>query len=291
MVVELSSATLAEAVIKPALRKYAAEPLEEFGRLNRYLQETEEMARAKQQLEAIVTPERYPAGIPEKIGDDLYMLRKNGDEIFRGTKKEIDELVERLKKMPDTDAKTFIDELIILRSHSKPRQFSVNYEDHVLRGEIEIRIIHNNNKKNVKETYKYATGKGGKNADQITPPWQAKVDVSGVHSHRYIDNKNLKISSIDDVKKLHTGESIEIVQIEFYIKELGKWKKKKDPSTMWPKSWSINKIQQVTKEASENIRWSYKSKYRGISKEGYEVEFFSTSDGIVDNAYLLMDNL
>ncbi len=53
----------------------------------------------------------------------------------------------------------------------------------------------------------------------------------------------------------------------------------------------LNKIQQVTKEASENIRWSYKSKYRGISKEGYEVEFFSDVEGIINTSYLYTDNL
>lgn len=103
---------MAEAIIKPALKRYATEALEEFGRLNRYLQETEEMARAKQQLEAIVTPERYPAGIPEKIGDDLYVLQKNGDEVFRGTKKEVDEFAEQLKKSIDDNPYKNVDELI-----------------------------------------------------------------------------------------------------------------------------------------------------------------------------------
>jgi hypothetical protein len=32
-------------------------------------------------------------------------------------------------------------------------------------------------------------------------------------------------------------------------------------------------------------------KFRGTSKEGYQVEFFSEVEGIIDNAYLFTENL
>ncbi|MDR6968496.1 hypothetical protein J2X31_002519 [Flavobacterium arsenatis] len=225
------------------------------------------------------------SGIPVKVGDDVYALIKDGKEIFRGTKKEIDDLADKLKKMSDKEAKDFIDELVKLKNAFKFKNFASLFDDHILRGEIKI-TIKNAQTGEVKEVYKYVTGKGGKNADEILPPWQVKKEVSGVHTYKNIDEKILRIKKVKEVKIIHTGEKVELVELEFFVKELNKWSKKDKTSTLWPKSWSLDKIRRVTIEASENITKNDRSKYIGISKEGYKVEFYSTREGIIDNAYL-----
>ena len=71
------------------------------------------------------------SGIPTKVGDDIYALIKNGKEIFRGTKKEIDDLAEKLKKMSDKEAKKYLDDLVnkvvknIIGKYSR-RSFDIN---------------------------------------------------------------------------------------------------------------------------------------------------------------------
>jgi len=225
------------------------------------------------------------SGIPVKVGDDVYALIKDGKEIFRGTKKEIDELADKLKKLSDKEAKEFIDELVKMKNAFKFKNFASLFDEHILRGEIKI-TIKNAQTGEVKEVYKYVTGKGGKNADEILPPWQVKKEVSGVHAYKDIDEKILRIKKVKEVKILHTGEKVELVELEFFVKELNKWSKKDKTSTLWPKSWSLDKIRRVTIEASENITKNDRSKYIGISKEGHKVEFYSTREGIIDNAYL-----
>ncbi|NVK08263.1 MAG: hypothetical protein HWD89_04375 [Tenacibaculum sp.] len=51
------------------------------------------------------------SGVPVPVGDNLYALVKDGKEFFRGAKKEIDELAEKLKKLGEADAKKYLDEL------------------------------------------------------------------------------------------------------------------------------------------------------------------------------------
>ena len=109
--------------------------------------------------------------------------------------------------------------------------------------------------------------------------------------HKYIDGVKLKIRKIKETKTLHTGEKVEIVEIEFFVEELNKFSKKPKPSTLWPKEWTLEKIKQITQEASENVQEFKGTKYLGITKEGYEVEFFSNENGIIDNAYLFTKNL
>ena len=69
------------------------------------------------------------------------------------------------------------------------------------------------------------------------------------------------------------------------------WFHKKKISTLWPKEWSLEKIKRITKEASENVYFNVDRKFRGTSKEGYQVEFFSEVEGKIDNAYLFTENL
>lgn len=51
-------------------------------------------------------------GIPIKVSDDIYALIKDGKEIFRGTKKEVEAIADKLKGMSDDVAKKYLDELI-----------------------------------------------------------------------------------------------------------------------------------------------------------------------------------
>lgn len=66
------------------------------------------------------------SGVPVPVGDNLYALVKDGKELFRGTKKEIDELAGKLKKLGEADAKKYLDELIKL---SKRKRLKVSNID------------------------------------------------------------------------------------------------------------------------------------------------------------------
>ena len=46
-------------------------------------------------------------------------------------------------------------------------------------------------------------------------------------------------------------------------------------------------MKRITKEASEDVLWNKGTKYIGVSKEGYQVEFFSE----ISNAYLNFQKL
>ena len=50
-------------------------------------------------------------------------------------------------------------------------------------------------------------------------------------------------------------------------------------------------MKRITKEASEDVLWNKGTKYIGVSKEGYQVEFFSEIEGIISNAYLNFQKL
>ncbi|SEC37695.1 hypothetical protein SAMN04489761_2822 [Tenacibaculum sp. MAR_2009_124] len=51
------------------------------------------------------------SGIPVPVGDNLYALVKEGKEVFRGSKIEVEELAEKLKGLDDAEAKKYLDEL------------------------------------------------------------------------------------------------------------------------------------------------------------------------------------
>jgi hypothetical protein len=235
-----------------------------------------------------------------KAGDivvDNIVLAKNltDKEFVQFVENNIKKAKAKYKDLPNDQAlaKHLQDlaETIKLKNSFKFRRFKLSFEDHLLRGDIEIKIIHNNDPKNIRESYSYVTGIGGKNADQIQPPWQVKVEkASGVHMYKYIDGKTIKKIRTIETHILHTGEKVEKVEIKFFIKELGDFYKKKT-STLWPKQWSLEKIKRITQEASENVVKKNRNKYIGISKEGYQVEFFSEEAGVIHNAYLNFDKL
>ncbi len=50
-------------------------------------------------------------GIPVKVSDDVYVLIKEGKEIFRGTKEEVEAIAKKLKGMSDDVAEKYLDDL------------------------------------------------------------------------------------------------------------------------------------------------------------------------------------
>ncbi|WGH74763.1 EndoU domain-containing protein [Tenacibaculum tangerinum] len=142
-------------------------------------------------------------------------------------------------------------------------------------------------------------GKGGRSANGLAQGRVYKIKSwGGTHFLTNIDNINVRIASPKSTLsgniatyKLPTGETVRKVQLEYYIEETNTWKLKNDASTMWPKSWDIHKIKEVIKEASNNIlEFNGINKFRGLSKEGYEIEFYI--DGLtneITTAYLYFD--
>ena len=218
---------------------------------------------SEQQFKALINGDEVSEGVlkhkskpRDDLGDDWIRLGRNGDNfsfVFKG--------------------------------------FGKKFDDHLKYGDVKIRIVHNQDKTNVKEIYEYVLGKGGREANEIKPPWQPKATASGIHMHDVFETDNVKILSKSQ-KTLHTGESVDIVEFQFLIKELGGYAKKKK-STLWPKGWNIEKIKRITKEASGNIikHKNGGNKYVGKSKEGYQIEFFDNNEGVINNAYLNFEDL
>ncbi|REH56256.1 HNH/ENDO VII superfamily nuclease [Tenacibaculum gallaicum] len=80
------------------------------------------------------------SGVPVPVGENLYALVKDGKELFRGTKKEVEELAEKLKKLNEADAKKYLDELEEIGAYEK--QISIiakgNYVKVFLKTNIDV---------------------------------------------------------------------------------------------------------------------------------------------------------
>ncbi|OVE54725.1 EndoU domain-containing protein [Chryseobacterium mucoviscidosis] len=98
--------------------------------------------------------------------------------------------------------------------------------------------------------------------------------MGGFHILNKLNNKLVRIAENLGTKVLPTGETVHLAKIEYWIKEMGKWDLKKDTHTFFPSKWDINKIKKVVQEASENITFKQGNKYRGITKQGIEIEFY-----------------
>ena len=228
----------------------------------------------------------------QKKGEETIQVWYKEQKIFEGEEKATKEYLEVLDSKSTPNRKKFLEEECEkVKAKKFPfKDFATRFDEHIERGHIKIK------KKDaqtgeIAEEYEYSTGNGGKDKSEFQPPWQVKKEVSGVHTYKNIDGKILQIKEVKATNKLPTGETVETVEIEFYVKELEKWVKKKDDSTMWPKDWDMEKIKAVTKEASENVIKRDRSKFVGMTKEMIEVEFFSTQDGIIDNAYINVEKL
>ena len=87
---------------------------------------------------------------------------------------------------------------------------------------------------------------------------------------------------------MSTGEIVRKVQLDYFVKELNDWRLKKHPTTMWPRSWDIEKVRSVVKEATENVTLNYDNLFQGITKEGYNIEFrVNKLTNEIDTAYLI----
>ncbi|RBW59434.1 hypothetical protein DS884_06760 [Tenacibaculum sp. E3R01] len=57
------------------------------------------------------------SGIPVPIGDNIYALIREGKEVFRGSKKEVEKLAEKLKKLSKESSKKYFDEFLDAKNY------------------------------------------------------------------------------------------------------------------------------------------------------------------------------
>lgn len=62
------------------------------------------------------------SGIPVPVGDNVYAVTKKGKEVFRGSKKEVEELAKKLKKLNNEEAKNYLDDLYYSLSAIKSKK-------------------------------------------------------------------------------------------------------------------------------------------------------------------------
>lgn len=63
------------------------------------------------EIKKVPKPPVLGSGIPIRVGEDEYVLMRNGREIFRGSKKEVEKIDAKLKKMSDEEAEKYLDDL------------------------------------------------------------------------------------------------------------------------------------------------------------------------------------
>lgn len=228
-------------------------------------------------------------GRPERI------LTWKGEELLRETKpKQIERKLREIKNEANKTNKKvsdYIDDLIKKESNFKRFgirvfKFSSRFIDHIKYGHIRIRVVDGSlpkrladgspNPNFIKKEYDYLPG-NGRTRDSFASPLQPKVQAAGgLHILKNVNNNSVRIVENLGTFKLPSGEIIRKVKLEFWIEETQQWIPKKGGSTMWPKSWSIEKIQKAILEASENIIENdlAKRKFRGKTEENIEIEFF-----------------
>lgn len=221
------------------------------------------------------------SGIPTKVGDDIYALIKNGKEIFRGTKNEIDNLAEKLKKMSDKEAKEFIDAMIKRRNALTKwaGKFDENFVNH-LSGDVEIVNI---------------TQEIGRN---IQGAWLKSQEwlyrgIQGQGGHWL--NKFLKI---DDLVPPPNYTSVADIpedtpfRARVTIKSLkGKLFPKREVSSMFPRNWSKERIMEEVAFVYENTvskGLGFKNEingvknYEGLSTSGFEIKIQVLDNKIIN---------
>jgi len=221
-----------------------------------------------------------PVNVP--YGNFITRLEYKGFTVFRGSKKQVEALAEKLKNMGDEAAVKYLDDLL-----EKVFLISKKFEEHIVQGHVKIEIVNaqlpkkilingieQNNASRILEEYEYLLG-NGRAKTTIKPPYQAKIKSKG--GMHVLDNFNKKLIQIYEhvsVEFLPTGEKVLISKIKYWVEELGEFVTKKDKHTFFPKEWDISKIKKVVQEASENITFRQGNKYRGITKQGIEIEFY-----------------
>ncbi|MCX8533515.1 EndoU domain-containing protein [Chryseobacterium luquanense] len=219
-------------------------------------------------------PTGLGAGIP--ISNFITRLEYKGIIIKQGTKKQITDFAKQLKEMGKDAAIKYLDDLL-------DGIFIIGrrFEQHIEDGHIRIKKYKADN---LVEEYEYLASKGGKVAES---GFNYSPTVGGFHILNKLNNKLVRIAENLGTKVLPTGETVRLAKIEYWIKEMGKWVLKKDTHTFFPSKWDINKIKKVVQEASENITFKQGNKYRGITKQGIEIEFYiSTETREITTAYI-----
>jgi len=160
------------------------------------------------------------------------------------------------------------------------------FDEHIEKGHITIEIVNGKLPKKIKvrgkfqpnpdyivEEYRYILGEG-RSQSSITPPYQARIKgAGGSHIIAKINNQLIRIVE-SGTHVLPSGETIRIATIKYWIEEKRIWKLKDDIHTFFPSNWNLEKIRSVVEEASKNITFKQGNKFRGITKNGIQIEFY-----------------
>jgi hypothetical protein len=205
-----------------------------------------------------------------------------GVVIFEGSANEVQSLAKILKRMTTTERAAYLENLL-----NKVFIIGRHFLEHIEQGHISIQILDpraavniisatgeriKNPARLIRE-YAYTVGRG-------SPPttfrgFQASwKSVGGSHLLSKLDNRLINIVENIGTRVIATGESVRFAKIDYWVEELGKWVRKDEIHTFFPRRWDINKVQEVVKEATQNIVFKNGNKYRGITKKGVEIEFY-----------------
>ncbi len=204
----------------------------------------------------------------------------------------------------------YLDELVNLKRFGFERfTFAKRFDNHIEFGHIRVEVVNSNlpttlpdgskNPNFIAEAYQYVVGKGGRTSADILNNQSFRIKAwGGSHFLKNIDNVTVRLATPPNkleqltgnfgTFKLSTGEIVRKVQLEYFIKETNTWKLKKDPTTMWPRSWDIEKVKNIVKEATENVTDVKGRVFKGLTKDGYKVEFWiNKQTKEIDTAYLV----
>jgi hypothetical protein len=169
------------------------------------------------------------------------------------------------------------------------RQLSISKIDltHILKGEVRIQKIDSRNPKNVVDKYSYVPGDNYL-AQIPEKGFSYRVVVGGAHHERHINGVDIMIDKYTSSFTLHTGEKVRNAIINIWVKELGRMMEKEDETTLFPIGWSDEFIEQKIIEASKNVIFTKGRRHRGITIEGYFIEFYSDpTNTLIETAYLI----
>ncbi len=214
------------------------------------------------------------AGLKFGKKDELFVYEYRGVRLgeFKTERDLVPALREVLKKSGD-DLIKFLDELYNLKRFGFAKfVVSPRFKGHLEFGHVRVKKLDPQKPRgeNIVDEYEYLPGNG------LTPEsgFSYKISVSGAHMLRNLNNDFIRIFENITTRKLPTGETVKIGKIEFWVEELGQWMAKKDTHTFWPQGWTYKQVEEVIKSSSENIFFNVGNKFRGVSKDGIEVEFY-----------------
>jgi hypothetical protein len=164
--------------------------------------------------------------------------------------------------------------------------YTQKFSDESNMGDVSIKKIDSRNSSNIVSTYSYTPA--DKMAQEPEKGYNYKVNVSGAHHERYINGVDIVIDKYVNSFRLYTGERVRTVLLKFWVKEVNGFVKKKTETTLFPTEWSDDFIEQKINECTKNVIFTDNKKHRGITKEGYLIEFFTDASGThIETAYLV----